>query len=160
MKTNSGFTLIELMVVVAIIGILAAVAMPAYQDYTVRAKVAEALQLGNELKDEIKQYYDAHHKFPANNGAAGAPKAEHLIGNYVTSIHIEQGALQITLGNFVPEHMKGKILSIRPLYVKESPDSPISWVCGGGPIPEGMMAAGENKTSLDNRFLPSVCRAL
>ena len=158
MKMVKGFTLIELMIVVSIIGILAAVALPAYQSYTVRAKIAEAINLGNELKDEIKLYYESHHRFPKDNDEAGAPAPNLLIGNYVSAIAVEQGALHVTLGNFVPENMKGQILSIRPLYVKGSPASPISWVCGNGQIPEGMLAAGENKTSIEKMYLPAPCR--
>lgn len=158
MKSSAGFTLIELMIVVAIIGILAAIAMPAYQSYTVRAKVAEALVLGNEIKDEIKLYYESHHRFPRSNDAAGAPAPELLIGNYVTRIEVSDGAIHVTLGNFMPQHLHGKVLSMRPLYVDKSPASPISWVCGGGGIPDGMKAAGENRTSVENVYLPMTCR--
>lgn len=153
-----AFTLIELMVVIAIIGILAAVALPAYQDYTVRAKIAESLSLASEVQSTVKEYYKHHTKFPKNNLEAGAPKAEHLLGNYVSSIEVAEGALHITMGNKVNHPIQGKVLTIRPIYVEESPTSPISWVCGGDQPPKGMKAAGENKTNIDDKYLPVSCR--
>lgn len=153
-----AFTLIELMVVVAIIGILAAISLPAYQNYIVRAKIAESMSLASEVQSTVKEYYKYHTKFPQDNLAAGAPKPEHLLGNYVSGIEVENGAIHVTLGNKVNTPLDGKILSIRPIYVTASPDSPISWVCGGDQPPEGMSAAGENKTNIDDKYLPSSCR--
>lgn len=156
--SNQGFTLVELMVVVSILGILVAIALPSYQDYTIRAKVAESLSLAREVQSSVKEYYKYHTKFPSNNQEAGAPKAKHLLGNYVSSIEIEQGALHVTFGHKINQPVQGKILSIRPIYVEESPTSPISWVCGGDKPPKGMKAAGENKTNIDDKYLPVSCR--
>ncbi|WP_223670837.1 pilin [Kangiella shandongensis] len=157
-KNNHGFTLIELMIVVAIIGILAAIALPAYQDYTVRAKIAESISLASEIQGSVKEYYKYHTKFPSDNHEAGVPKAKHLMGNYVSSIQVEQGAIHVTLGNKVNAPVKGKILSLRPIYVEASPTSPISWVCGGDAPPEGMLASGEDKTNIEPKYLPASCR--
>lgn len=156
--TIKAFTLLELMVVVAIIGILAAISLPAYQDYVVRAKIAESITLSSEVQSTIKEYYQYHTKFPKDNLEAGAPKPEHLLGNYVSGIQVEDGAIHVTLGNKVNAPLDGKILSIRPIYVTASPTSPISWVCGGDEPPEGMSAAGENKTNIEAKYLPSSCR--
>ncbi len=159
MKKQSGFTLIELMIVVAIIGILASVALPAYQQYTVRAQVVEAFTLSDELKPMIKEYYKDRGIFPSSNKSAGVPQSHQLLGNYVSAINVSDGAMHITLGNKVNAHIKDSIITIRPIFVTGSPMSPISWICGHGEIPKGMEAAGENKTNLDDTYLPSACRS-
>lgn len=158
MVKQNGFTLIELMIVVAIIGVLASIALPAYHSYTVRAQVAEAMTLGAELKKDIKEVYVHSGEFPADNRAAGLPLAKHLIGNYVKRIEVRDGAIHMEFGNKVNKRIAGKILSLQPLVVEGSPTSPISWNCGMAEPPEGMRAAGENRTSLEHEFLPFICR--
>jgi type IV pilus assembly protein PilA len=154
-----GFTLIELMIVVAIIGILAATAIPAYQDYTIRAQVVEALSLVGELKPSIRDYYKDRGVFPSDNDAAGVPAPEHLIGQYVTEIVVgEGGAMHVRFGNFANANIAGKTLTIRPSFVTANPTSPISWTCGLRGAPTGMSLSGEDRTSLEGKFLPSACR--
>ncbi|MDH3620685.1 MAG: pilin [Gammaproteobacteria bacterium] len=157
MKKN-GFTLIELMIVVAIIGILASIAIPAYQDYTIRAQVTESFSITGELKLSIKEYYKEHGRFPANNFVAGVPAKNHLIGNYVTEVEVVDGAMHVTLGNYSNGHLHGQQLTIRPMFVSESPTSPISWTCGYREPPEGMETVGEDRTTLENKHLPGACR--
>lgn len=153
-----GFTLIELMVVVAIIGILASVAIPSYSDYTIRAQVAEALMLVDEVKPSIRDFYKDRGSFPANNEIAGVPASEYLLGQYVSGIEVIDGAMHVEFGNKAHTRLAGMTLSIRPLYVTESPTSPISWNCGPSSLPNGMSAAGEDLTDVAAQFLPSVCR--
>jgi type IV pilus assembly protein PilA len=154
----SGFTLIELMIVVAIIGILAAIAIPQYQDYTIRAQIAEALLLAGEIKPSIQDYYKDRGRFPSNNDAAGAPAPGHLIGNYVTDIEIVDGAMHVRFGNKANAQIAGKVLTLRPAYVTANPSSPLAWNCGRSPPPNGMTAAGQDRTDVLNVHLPSACR--
>ncbi|MEL6868885.1 MAG: pilin [Pseudomonadota bacterium] len=156
---HKGFTLIELMIVVAIIGILASIAIPAYQDYTIRAQVVESFSITGELKLSIKDYYKDRGRFPANNVDAGVPEARYLIGNYVKKVDVVDGAMHVEFGNYVNSTLAGKVLSIRPMVVTDSPTSPMSWNCGLRPPPEGMQAVGEDRTTVEARYLPSSCRS-
>ena len=155
---RNGFTLIELMIVVAIIGILASIAIPAYQDYTIRAQVTESFSITNELKLSIRDFYKVSGRFPADNAEAGVPNVEHLIGNFVTGVKVVDGAMHVEFGNYVNGNLMGETITIRPLYVTDSPTSPISWVCGYREPPNGMSASGEDRTTLDTKHMPAACR--
>jgi len=155
---QKGFTLIELMIVVAIIGILASIAIPAYQDYTIRAQVSESFSITGELKLSIKDYYKDRGRFPSDNEQAGVPNAQFLIGNYVTRVEVVDGAMHVEFGNYINANVLGQVLTIRPTFVTGSPTSPISWTCGYRLPPEGMEASGENRTTVVNKHLPSACR--
>ena len=153
-----GFTLIELMIVVSIIGILASVAIPSYQTYTTRAQVVESMVIVSELKNTVAEYYKQTGKFPQNNQTAGIPEPQYLLGNYVKEIQLEDGAFHIRLGNKVHQALSGKRITVRPIVVSGSPNSPFSWVCGNATIPEGMEAVGANRTELGVEALPGACR--
>ncbi|MFD2231458.1 pilin [Alkalimarinus sediminis] len=153
-----GFTLIELMIVVSIIGILAAVAIPSYQTYVTRAQVSEALVIADELKTSIKDYYKFKGLFPRDNAQAGIPMPNQLIGNYVSSIELSEGAFHITMGNKVNINLKDKVLTLRPVVVAGSPASPFSWLCGYSQAVSGMTAMGDNRTDIEKAFLPAACR--
>jgi type IV pilus assembly protein PilA len=155
---HRGFTLIELMIVVAIIGILAGIAIPSYQDYTVRAQVVEAFSLASELKGSIQEFRKDRGRLPDDNREAGVPEPDKLIGNYVTGIDVEGGALHIRMGNNANKLLEGKIVTLQPLVVTGSPASPMSWRCGLRAIPRGLEGAGENRTDIDRKHLPASCR--
>jgi len=156
--SQRGFTLIELMIVVAIIGILASIAIPAYQDYTIRAQVVEAFSLASELKGSIQEFRKDRGRLPRDNHEAGVPDSEKLIGNFVTQIDVEDGAMHVHFGNNSNKNIAGKIVTLQPLLVTGSPASPMSWRCGLRAIPKGMEAVGANRTDLDRKYLPSACR--
>ena len=155
---SKGFTLIELMIVVSIISILAGIAIPAYSGYISSAQLVEAHTLAQQIKPQINEFYKARGRFPANNKEAGIPEPHFLIGNYVKSLRVENGAIHVTLGNKISYDMKGKIFSIQPLVVIDSPQSPIAWNCGFASPPEGMQTVGKNRTSEDLSKLPLMCR--
>ncbi|MFK7885967.1 MAG: pilin [Gammaproteobacteria bacterium] len=155
---QSGFTLIELMIVVAIIGILSSYALPAYQDYVIRAQIVESHSITNAIKGGIQEFYQERGRFPADNAEAGLPASNLLIGNYVTGVEVVDGAMHVTFGHYVNLNVKDKVLSIQPMVVTGSPTSPISWSCGTRAPPPGMEGAGSNRTTLEPRFLPTACR--
>jgi type IV pilus assembly protein PilA len=155
---DRGFTLIELMIVVAIIGILASIAIPAYQDYTIRAQVVEALVLTDEVKPSIRDYYRERGVWPEDNENAGVPAPEHLLGQYVAGIVVNDGAMHVRFGNKAHSRLSGKTLTIRPLYVTANPTSPLAWNCGRSAPPQGMSPQGMDRTDVPAQFLPSVCR--
>ncbi|HGG9873903.1 TPA: fimbrial major subunit PilE, partial [Neisseria meningitidis] len=90
---QKGFTLIELMIVIAIVGILAAVALPAYQDYTARAQVSEAILLAEGQKSAVTEYYLNHGEWPANNSSAGVATSADIKGKYVKSVEVKNGVV-------------------------------------------------------------------
>ena len=98
MKKQQGFTLIELMIVVAIIGILAAIAIPAYSDYTIRAQVSEGLTLAGGAKAAVSEYVMDRGTFPTTNTNAGLSAAVSINGKYTTSVSNTSGRLTITYG--------------------------------------------------------------
>lgn len=148
----------EMMVVLAIICILAVFALPIPQDNISRKQITESVELIENYKKSVAVFYQTHLKFPADNTQAAIPKPNQLIGNFVTRIELTDGAFHLYLGNKIHTGLKDKVLSIRPIIVKNSPASPISWVCGYSVIPEGMTAVGDNLTNIDRKFLPLGCR--
>ncbi len=155
--TSKGFTLIELMVVVTIIGILATVALPAYTRYTERAYSAEAITFVDEMRQEVQRHFREFGRFPADNADAGAVPARKMIGSYFTAVDIIDGAIHVRMGNKVPESLQGKTLSFRPAYVEDSRRTPLSWLCGYAEPIEGMKVSGDNLTDLPREALPAPC---
>lgn len=157
-RPSSGFTLLELMVVVSIIAILALMMVPSQQGRVIQKQVAEALPLVDELKANATIFYKLHGSFPKNNEEAGLPEPDKLIGSFVKRVTLEDGAFHMELGNKVNKKVTGQLVTIRPMVVTDSPASPFSWVCGHAAIPEGMEGVGENKTSVHKNLLPIACR--
>ncbi|HEZ9901993.1 TPA: pilin, partial [Neisseria gonorrhoeae] len=124
---QKGFTLIELMIVIAIVGILAAVALPAYQDYTARAQVSEAILLAEGQKSAVTEYYLNHGEWPENNTSAGVASASDIKGKYVESVTVEKGVVTAQMNpSGVNKEIQGKKLS---LWARRQ-DGSVKWFCG------------------------------
>lgn len=156
MKTK-GFTLIELMVVVSMIGILAAIALPQYSKYLQRAELVDPLAMAAVIREDVTVYYLENRRFPASNEQAGVPASKFLIGNRVTGITVDNGAIHISLGNKASQPLQNTVLTFRPAVVTGSPTSPIAWLCGFDEAVTGMQAVGENRTTVPKDILPSAC---
>jgi type IV pilus assembly protein PilA len=160
--TNNGFTLIELMIVVAIIGILASLAVSAYQTYTVRAQVAEGLSMAAGAKAHIADAYTNDGTAPANRTDAGlSPNATDTRGNYVSQMDIINGRIEITFGGpRAHADIVGDTLTVTPY---ETPGNILIWRCGYAPAPAGgaaLLNGGDAHVdpTLDRRYLTSGCR--
>jgi type IV pilus assembly protein PilA len=153
-----GFTLIELMIVVAIIGIFATMALPSYQDRIIATQVKEGMALAGYAQEAVARQYASNRKFPTNNATAGLPPSQFIVGTYVTDVAVANGAIVVTYGNQSNRNLAGKKLTLRPAHVPDYPMVPISWVCGMAPVPDKMRAQGTNDTSLPAHQLPLDCR--
>ena len=158
MRLPRGFTLIELMIVVAIMGILATIAMPTFQDRVIRSQVTEALNLADFAKRGVAEFYARSKRMPRDNSEAGLPPADRIVGNYVTALAVKDGVILVTFGNRVNVNIEGKRLAIRPAVVEGYPAVPIAWVCGNADAPNKMKVAGANETTLPGPHLPIDCR--
>ncbi|HCS64563.1 MAG TPA: prepilin-type cleavage/methylation domain-containing protein [Cellvibrio sp.] len=155
---NKGFTLIELLIVIAIIAILALIAMPSPDPTIARRQVIESMELVEDYKKLVAFYHKSTQVFLKDNKEAGIPAADKLLGNYVDRIDYKDGAFHLHFGNKAHPSIKNKTLSIQPIMVDGSPESPISWICGKAAVPAGMKAVGENRTDLELKDLPLNCR--
>ncbi|MEJ2129381.1 MAG: pilin, partial [Woeseiaceae bacterium] len=131
MKKQQGFTLIELMIVVAIIGILAAIAIPAYQDYTIRAQVSEGLNLSGGAKAAVTEYFQDRGTMPATNTIAGLEAAGNIQGKYVASVGVAAGTITVTYGNQAHTTINGQALTLTP---NTAAAGSVQWTCAGAGI--------------------------
>jgi type IV pilus assembly protein PilA len=164
-KLQKGFTLIELMIVVAIIGILAAIAIPAYQDYTIRAQVSEGMNLAAAAKAAVAETFLNRGTAPANRTVAGmSANATDTNGKYVSSVNVTNGIITVTYGGTeVNAAILNQTLALTP-YV--TADNSVAWRCGGAGVPGTGAAMGNathtggtlgNNASM-NKYLPAACR--
>ncbi|HZF19373.1 MAG TPA: pilin [Burkholderiales bacterium] len=155
---RSGFTLLELMVVVGIIAILALLAIPTYQDKFIRDQIAEAIPLADIAKPPVALSWALTQSFPTDNAAAGLPVADKIVNNFIKSVVVQSGAIHITFGNHAHGAITGKILTLRAAVVEDASIVPITWVCGYATAPDKMTIKGENKTNIPPGYLPGRCR--
>ena len=156
-SVQKGFTLIELMIVVAIIGILAAIAIPAYQDYTIRAQVTEGLNLAAPVKAGIAESYANTGTWPADLTAAGGDAANPPAGKYVQNVTVTTGVIKITYGNQSNANINNSTMFITPGL---STNKDVIWVCGDHTTPSSVTstAAAPAAGTLVQKYRPQVCR--
>ncbi|HEZ3084351.1 TPA: pilin [Neisseria meningitidis] len=157
---QKGFTLIELMIVIAIVGILAAVALPAYQDYTARAQVSEAILLAEGQKSAVTEYYLNHGEWPGDNSSAGVASSSEIKGKYVEKVEVAKGVITAEMKSTgVNKEIKGKKLS---LWAKRQNGS-VKWFCGQPVTRTGTGTNSDDVTAdsdkkIETKHLPSTCR--
>ncbi len=145
MKKQQGFTLIELMIVVAIIGILAAIAIPAYQDYTIRAQVSEGLNLAGGAKAAVTEYYQDRGVLPDSNSQAGLADSDQIVGKYVDDVLVTAaGAINVGYGNSAHATLAPGTLVLTPSTAAGV--GSVQWICTG--------------TGILNKHLPAACRTI
>jgi type IV pilus assembly protein PilA len=160
MKTHtraSGFTLIELMIVVCIIGILAAIAIPAYQDYATRAQVAEGLSLVGGIKSNVVEQYAATGEWPATLAALGVETSPR--GKYVSEVNLAGGVLVISYGDEGNKAIRDTTLALSPAA---SVAGDVVWICGRASVPvelKDLAGDASSLTTVEARYLPASCRA-
>ena len=155
---HAGFTLMEMLIVIAVLAILALVALPNFTDKIVRDQVGEALTLAAIAKPPIEAAWRLGQPLPADNAAAGLPAAEKIENNVVSAVAVQDGAIQIRFGNRAHDKLRGKTLSLRPAVVDDAVVVPVTWLCGMAPAPGKMTAKGSNRTDIPAALLPLRCR--
>ena len=162
-QLQQGFTLIELMIVVAIIGILAAIAIPAYQDYTIRAQVTEGLNLASAVKAGVAESFAQTGAWPADLSRAGGDNATPPSGKYVASVTVSNGTIVITYGNDANATLtsSGAVLALRP---RISSNNDVVWLCGAytgagvSGLTDPAVASDATATTVLPKYLPANCR--
>tara|TARA_B100001167_G_C16549810_1_gene202947 strand:+ start:71 stop:538 length:468 start_codon:yes stop_codon:yes gene_type:complete len=152
-RLNLGFTLIELMIVVVIIGILAAVGIPQYQNYVARAQVADGLSMATSIKTAISEYYSTHGKYPSDNTALGIDSIFDIKGKYVRGIKVDDGRFEVIFNKEPDAH---KLIQNKSFYMIPTDEGgSISWKCACRPT-SGLDCATGVRSMLE-KYLPSSC---
>jgi type IV pilus assembly protein PilA len=146
------------MIVVAIIGVLASLALPNYQDRLIRTQVQEAMVFADFAREAVQTFHTKMHRMPVDNSEAGLPAPTLIVGNYVTQLEVDHGAINVQFGNRSNQSIAGKWLTLRPGAVAGALQVPISWLCGVAHPVAGLTYSGKDRTDLAPLVLPMDCR--
>jgi len=152
----SGFTLLELMFVIAIIGILAAIALPAYNDYIVRSKVVEAFTITSEAKSNVNEFYQYTGRMPLDNAEAGMAAPDSYRGRFISALTIENGVIHIGFDDL--NNTQDLTLSLLPVSNSQVVTAELIWSCSKDEKLEGLIVHGKSQTNLQAKYLPALCR--
>lgn len=159
MERERGFTWIELLAVITVVAVLALLAVPSMSDSVMRKQVKEALALADVAKAGVQAgYVLGAGALPADNEAAAVPPPEKIVGNYVTRVKVEEGAITLELGNNAHKGLHGKHVTLRPAIVPDEIRTPIAWLCHDIDVPKGMQVKGRDETDVPPEWLPVECR--
>lgn len=157
-RRTRGIGLIGVVVGLAIVGILLTLAIPSMLDQVTRGEIKAALPLADLARKPVEMAWLAGLPLPADNAAAGLPPATKIVSNYVSAVTVQNGAIHLTLGNKVHKAVAGRIVTLRPAVVADTPVVPVAWVCGHAGPPAQMTLLGEDHTDVDERLLPFECK--
>ena len=153
-----GFTWIEMSIVLAVIGILALMAIPALQDSALKSQVKDGLAIADLAKKGVQGAYSAAGDMPADNKAAGIPERTKIVATFVKDVNVDAGAVTLTFGNNASKALEDKKVTIRPAVVPGEPAVPIAWLCHATKVPKGMEVRGKDETDIPWKWLPIECR--
>ena len=158
-QSHRGFSLIEMVIVLVMIGVLAALAMPDLSVATIRGQIKESGPLIDVAKQGVVRAWSLAGRMPADNIEAGIPESAKMVGKYVAAVTVKDGAVNVTWGNSINGSIKDKVLTLRPAYVEGQPAVPMTWVCASAPVPTGMVLAGADATDMPQKYVPLECQA-
>lgn len=140
-RGTAGFTLIELMLVISIVGILAAVASPLYLDYMIRGQIADGLGITSGAKTAVAEYYQEHGVFPADNIEAALEAPVKIRGNYVVSVSVAGPVISVTYGNKANTLIAGETV----VLTADDATGSLTWACASGGV-------------IEDKHLPRACQ--